>query len=125
MPGLTQGIRRALLLRPEGSAVIDGTRSFTWNRFADRVARLAGAFQSHRLTPGGRVVLLALNSHHSLECFYAAMWAGGVIVPLNHRLSQDELGAQVASSVAFYRLCGILANASRRGDCSRLAKELE
>ena len=96
MPGLTQGIRRALLLRPEGSAVIDGTRSFTWNRFADRVARLAGAFQSHGLTPGGRVVLLALNSHHSLECFYAAAWAGGVIVPLNHRLSQDELAAQAA-----------------------------
>ena len=95
-PGLTQGIRRALLLRPGGLAVIDGERSFTWSQFDDRVARLAGAFKRHGLTPGGRVVLLALNSHRSLECFYAAMWAGGVIVPLNHRLSHDELAAQVA-----------------------------
>ena len=95
MPGLTQGLRRALLLRPDKLAVIDGARSFTWNQFVTRVARLAGAFQSHGLTSGGRVVLLALNSHRSLECFFAAMWAGAVIVPLNHRLSQDELAGQV------------------------------
>ena len=96
MPGLTQGLRRAQLLRPDGLAVIDGERTFSWTLFGTRVARLAGAFQAHGLTAGGRVVLLALNSHRSLECFFAAMWAGGVIVPLNHRLSQDELAAQVA-----------------------------
>ena len=78
MPGLTQGLRRALLLRPDKLAVIDGARSFTWSQFGTRVARLAGAFQSHGLTSGGRVVLLALNSHRSLECFFAAMWAGAL-----------------------------------------------
>ena len=96
MPGLTQGIRRALRLAPNGVAVIDGQRSFTWRAFTGRVAHLAGAFAAHGLTPGGRVVLLALNSHRSLECFFAAMWAGGVIVPLNHRLAQGELVGQVA-----------------------------
>ena len=96
MPGLTQGLRRAQLLRPDGLAVIDGDRTFSWTLFASRVARLAGAFQEHGLAAGGRVVLLALNSHRSLECFFAAMWAGGVIVPLNHRLAQSELAAQVA-----------------------------
>ena len=95
-PGLIQGLRRALLLRPENLAVIDGECSFTWRQFATRVAHLAGAFQSQGLTVGGRVVLLALNSHRSLECFFATLWAGGVIVPLNHRLSPDELAAQVA-----------------------------
>lgn len=96
MPGLTQGIRRSLQLRPDGVAVIDGECQFTWCQFADRVARLAGVFAAHGLTPGGRVVLLALNSHRSLECFYAGVWAGGVIVPLNHRLSLAELAVQVA-----------------------------
>ncbi len=96
MPGLTQGLRRAQLLRPGGLAVIDGERSYSWTGFGTRVARLAGAFQQHGLSAGGRVGLLALNSHRSLECFFATMWAGGVIVPLNHRLSQAELAAQVA-----------------------------
>lgn len=95
-PGLTQGIRRAIQVRGEGTAIIDGDVRISWTGFADRVARLAAAFRAKGLTPGGRVVLLALNSHHSITCFFAAMHAGGVIVPLNHRLSLDELTAQTA-----------------------------
>jgi acyl-CoA synthetase (AMP-forming)/AMP-acid ligase II len=41
-------------------------------------------------------VLLSLNSHRSLECFFAAIHAGGVITPLNHRLALGELRDQVA-----------------------------
>ena len=91
---LTQAVRRAVLIRRNEVAVIDGPARFTWQQFADRVARLAAAFVSLGLKPGDRVVLLALNSHRSLECFYAAMHAGGVIVPLNHRLSENEILAQ-------------------------------
>lgn len=91
---LTQAVRRAALIRRNGIAVIDGQAQFTWEQFADRVSRLAAAFAALGLEPGGRVVLLALNSHRSLECFYAAMQAGGVIVPLNHRLGMGEIVAQ-------------------------------
>jgi long-chain acyl-CoA synthetase len=76
-PGLTQGIRRAIQVRGEGTAIIDGDVRISWTGFADRVARLAAAFRAKGLTPGGRVVLLALNSHHSITCFFAAMHAGG------------------------------------------------
>ncbi|MBX9884527.1 MAG: AMP-binding protein, partial [Novosphingobium sp.] len=93
---LGQALRHAVHVRGEGTAVIDGARSFSWNAFADRVARLAGAFASLGLTQGGRVVLLSLNSHHSLECFFAAIHAGGAITPLNHRLALGELRDQVA-----------------------------
>lgn len=91
---LTQAVRRACLIRRDGTAVIDGTVRLSWGEFADRVARLAAAFRALGLKPGGRIVLLALNSHRSLECFYAAMQAGGVIVPLNHRLGLHEITAQ-------------------------------
>lgn len=93
---LTQGIRRAVQIRGDATAIIDGNVEISWTAFADRVARLAGVFRARGLTPGGRVVLLALNSHHSITCFFAALHAGGVIVPLNHRLSMDELTAQTA-----------------------------
>lgn len=91
---LTQAVRRAVAIKRTDTAVIDGPERFTWEQFADRVSRLAAAFIALGLKPGGRVVLLALNSHRSLECFYAAMQAGGVIVPLNHRLGVDEILAQ-------------------------------
>lgn len=91
---LTQAVRRAVAIKRTDTAVIDGPARFTWEQFADRVSRLAAAFIALGLKPGGRVVLLALNSHRSLECFYAAMQAGGVIVPLNHRLGVDEILAQ-------------------------------
>ena len=91
---LTQAIRRAVAIKRDAVAMIDGPRTFTWHQFADRVARLAAAFRSAGVGPGDRIVLLALNSHRSLECFYAAMQAGGVIVPLNHRLGLNEIVAQ-------------------------------
>ena len=93
---LGQALRRAVHLRAEGLAVIDGEQSFTWEAFADRVARLAAVFASLGLKAGGRVVLLSLNSHYSLECFFAAIHAGGAITPLNHRLGLGELRDQVA-----------------------------
>lgn len=91
---LTQAMRRAVALKCDKIAVIDGSEQFTWKQFADRVSRLAAAFAALGLEPGGRVALLALNSHQSLECFYAAMHAGGVIVPLNHRLGVGEILTQ-------------------------------
>lgn len=93
---LGQALRRAVHLRGDGIAVIDGSKSFSWLEFSDRVARLAGAFSAIGLSEGGRVVLLSLNSHRSLECFFAALHAGGVITPLNHRLSLGELQNQIA-----------------------------
>ncbi len=93
---LGQALRHAVHLRGDGVAVVDGAKSFSWNAFADRVARLAGAFVAQGLTAGGRVVLLSLNSHRSLECFFAAIHAGGAITPLNHRLALGELRDQVA-----------------------------
>ena len=93
---LGQALRRAVHLRGDGVAVIDGTKAFTWKVFSDRVARLAGAFAALGLSRGGRVVLLSMNSHRSLECFFAAIHAGGAITPLNHRLALGELCDQVA-----------------------------
>jgi len=103
---LNQGIARAAMLRGEGTAIVDGDRSFTWNEVADRVARLARVLADHGLTPGGRAVLLATNSHWSIELFYATFHAGGVMVPLNFRLSAQDLAVQVADCTPQVLLLG-------------------
>ncbi|MFX4846540.1 AMP-binding protein, partial [Acinetobacter baumannii] len=37
--------------------------------------------------------MLALNSHHYLEAFFAVPWGGGIFTPLNFRLAVPELAA--------------------------------
>jgi fatty-acyl-CoA synthase len=73
------------------TAIVDGERSFTYAEFADRAHRLAGALLGLGVPPGGRVAALCVNSHTMLELHNGVPLAGGVLVPLNIRLSRDEL----------------------------------
>ena len=75
----------------DGAATIDGDRRRTWIQFRDRVARFAGVLRAAGVQPGDRVAILALNSDAYLEYFYAAPWAGALVVPLNTRLAAPEL----------------------------------
>ncbi|MFN8231920.1 MAG: AMP-binding protein [Actinomycetota bacterium] len=72
-------------------AIVDGARELTYGEFGRRVRGLAGALRRAALKPGERVALLATNSLPMLEAHYAVPAAGGVMVPLNHRLSTPEL----------------------------------
>jgi long-chain acyl-CoA synthetase len=88
---LTQGLRRAAQVKPDGVAVIDGPYRYSWSEVRSRVARAAGILRGAGLSNGGRVAILALNSHRYFEIYYAIPWAGGAIVPLNTRLALPEL----------------------------------
>jgi hypothetical protein len=50
------------------------------------------------LTAGGRVAVLAPNTHQMFEAHYGVPAAGGVLVSLNIRLSAGELGCGRTSS---------------------------
>lgn len=89
--GLTDGLIRAARLRGRHAALIDGTARYGWAELAGRVARLAGAFQALGVMPGDRVAILAANSHRHLQAQYAILWLGGIILPLNGRLTMSEL----------------------------------
>ena len=82
------------------TAVVDGERRFTYAEFADRSRRLAGALQAAGVAPGDRVAALATNSHVMLEAHHGVPYAGGVLVPLNTRLSRDEIVHIVAHAGA-------------------------
>ena len=72
-------------------AVVDGDRRFTYAEFGARSRRLAGALHELGIEPGDRVAALATNSHVMLECHHGVPYAGAVLVPLNTRLSVDEI----------------------------------
>jgi long-chain acyl-CoA synthetase len=88
---LTQGIRRAALVHPDRPALVCGESTRTWSEFHDRVARLAASFRALGVTPGDRVAMLSANSARYVEYYFATLWAGGVLLPVNTRWSFDEI----------------------------------
>lgn len=64
----------------------------TFGEHLDRVLRLrAGLEAGLGVTKGDRFAALADNSHRYLELWHAALFGGGIINPLNSRLSVPEL----------------------------------
>jgi long-chain acyl-CoA synthetase len=87
---LTQGLHRAVQLKPNATATVFGARRRSWREVADRVARLAAGFVAQGLVRGDRVAVIALNSDRYIEAYLAVWWAGGVIVPGNTRWALAE-----------------------------------
>jgi fatty-acyl-CoA synthase len=71
-------------------AVVSGERTFTYAEHHDRIRRLARALAGLGIGPGDRVAALLPNVHAMLELHYAVPGAGGVLVPLNTRLTSDD-----------------------------------
>ena len=72
-------------------AVVDGDLRFTYAEFGHRSRLLAGGLIKSGITPGSRVAALCANSHVMLELHNGVPYSGAVLVPLNIRLTEDEL----------------------------------
>jgi len=90
MMRLTFGLRRAIRIASDRTAVVYGERAWTWREFGDRVARLAGALHMLGMKPDDRVAMLAHSSDRYLEFFYGAIWGGGIAVPVSTRYALPE-----------------------------------
>ena len=91
MFALTQGLRRAVQIKPNGPATAFASRRRSWHQVQDRVARVAGALSALGVHRGDRVAILALNSDRYLELMYAIPWIGAAMVPINTRLAAPEI----------------------------------
>lgn len=89
---VTAFLPRAAAVFSHRTAVVDGALSFTYAQFADRVARLVTALTEWGLSTGDRLAMMCSNSHVMLELHHALPVHGGVLVPLNVRLSAGEIG---------------------------------
>jgi fatty-acyl-CoA synthase len=83
--------RRAVTLYGGKVGVVDGDRRFTYAEFGERTQRLANALLDIGLEPEGRVAYLSYNSYPLLEGYYGVLEAGGILLPINIRLSTDEI----------------------------------
>jgi long-chain acyl-CoA synthetase len=93
-------LRRAVQVAPDRRAVAFEGESFTYAQMWERCRRLAGGLRALGLERGDRVAVVAQNSHRYLELYQAVPSAGLVLVPLNHRHSDRELGYALEDSGA-------------------------
>jgi len=83
--------RKHARLDPDFECLVFEEHRFTWKQLDERVDRLVAGLVSLGIKPGEHVAILAQNSHRFVEFYYACSRGGFVAVPLNWRLSAEEL----------------------------------
>jgi fatty-acyl-CoA synthase len=122
---LPEVIGRGARAHPQRPALIFGSQQRTHAELDDRAARLATVLESHGVGAGDRVALLLHNGFEFVESMLACHKLGACAVPVNFRLTLeemqfilrdagavgliageqlDEIGASLATMVASVRL---------------------
>lgn len=88
---ITKGLLYAARTFPLKTAIVDGDETYTYTEFAIRTAKLKAALQNLQVKKADRVGILMLNNYRYLEIMYAATSFGAIVVPMNVRLSANEV----------------------------------
>jgi acyl-CoA synthetase (AMP-forming)/AMP-acid ligase II len=116
-------IARYAALHPDTPAVIDGERRLSWREYHDARNRLAHALADLDVTGGEHVVLYAHNSLDVVLASAAVRALGAIPVPMNHRLTAEEVAYILdhSDAVALFAGDAFLPIVERvRGQASRL-----
>ncbi|HLZ36721.1 MAG TPA: acyl--CoA ligase family protein [Mycobacteriales bacterium] len=84
-------LARAADVFPDKPAIVYADRRITYRDFAAETTRLARALQNSGVRTGDRVAYLCPNIPELLIAHFAVPLAGAVLVPINTRLSPDEV----------------------------------
>ena len=96
--GVGTWIERRARSAPDRLALITADGEQTYAALAERISRLAGAFQRMGIGHGDRIAWLGENHPAFLEALFAAGRIGAVLAPVNHYLAGDERAAVVADA---------------------------
>ncbi|MEN3331338.1 MAG: hypothetical protein V7641_703 [Blastocatellia bacterium] len=84
-------LERARALYGKKVGIIDGDVRLTYGEYAERCNRLSNALAELGIGRGQCVAWLGYNSHELLEAYYGVVQTGAVLLPLNIRLTPQEL----------------------------------
>lgn len=91
-PSIAATMLRRAQLNPERLALIFEGQETRYGELAERVRRQAGLLREAGVCVGDRVGYLGFNHPALLETMFAAQALGAIFVPLNFRLTAEELG---------------------------------
>src|SRR5687768_12655078 len=85
-------LRRSAYVHPDKTAVVHGEWRYTYRELEERCNRLASGLRALGLQHLDRVAFICPNIPAMLEAHFGVPAAGLVLVPINTRLSSDEIG---------------------------------
>jgi fatty-acyl-CoA synthase len=83
--------RRAASLYGRKIGVICEGLRLTYQELFRRCDRLSHMLMALGVQPGDRVAFLAFNCHRLLEAYYGVVQTGAILLPINVRLSKEEI----------------------------------
>jgi acyl-CoA synthetase (AMP-forming)/AMP-acid ligase II len=84
-------LERVVDLEPDAAALYCGDLTESFGEFSNRARSLAAALASRGLGSGDRVCVLSPNCHRIVELYWALALLGACAVPLEPRLTPDEI----------------------------------
>jgi len=84
-------IKRNARLFKNGTSLISGEERVSHHELLERVDRLATGLQARGIKSGERVGVLARNGLEYVCLYGAAARIGAILLPINWRLSRDEV----------------------------------
>ncbi len=97
---MPEWLRQRARLSPARLALICGDDRWTFAELDRRVSAVAGRLAAAGVVEGGRVALLARNGSGFVQIVHAVPRLGATLVPLNVRLTADELAWQLRDAGA-------------------------
>jgi fatty-acyl-CoA synthase len=89
---------RALVVYPDRVAFVDepdqpapSMGEVTFSRMGELADAMGAALDRHDIAMGGRVAMVSHNAGRLLTCFWGVSGNGRIFVPINFRLSRDEV----------------------------------
>lgn len=104
-PNIAIGMLRRAQLNPERIAMIFEDKKFLYGDFARSVRQQAKLLQDSGVCIGDRVAFVGFNQPAFLETLFAANALGAIFVPLNFRLTAEELKFIINDAGAHTLVC--------------------
>ena len=92
-------LRQSVAASPDAEALAEvGGERVSYQELWDRAARVAGGLREDGIRPGDRVAIRLPNSIDWMLAFFGGLMAGAVVVPVNTRLTPDEVSYVIGDS---------------------------
>jgi acyl-CoA synthetase (AMP-forming)/AMP-acid ligase II len=88
---LAETLKKAIKFFPQKEAIRCGGKRWTYQAFYDRINRLSHCLKGLGIGKEDKVALLLPNCHCFLEAYYGIAQIGAISVPINYRLSPQEI----------------------------------
>ena len=88
---ITEFLELSAMLVPERTAIAFEGKRYSYAQLKERVNRLADSLNKLGLGKGERAAILEVNCNEYVEACFATLKVGGIFVPMNFRIRQEEM----------------------------------